>query len=438
MSSNESPQPVPAPDDGLAAVPAGDAPQAPVTPPWADGPQKPSLAYRITSSPLVLSAAALVAALVVGGLLIIFTDQRVLTRMNYFFNRPSDTFVAAWKSASSAYVALFEGAIFNPHGKDFTQKIYPLTETLTIATPLIFAGLGVAISFRSGLFNIGAQGQIIVGAIVAGYIGFSWHLPMAIHVLLVIIGGAIGGALWGGLVGLLKAKTGAHEVILCIMLNYVALNLILYLLTTPGFQRPGSTNPISPQIDESAQFPKLFGDAFRLHWGFILAILAVLLVSWMINRSTIGFRLRAVGANPNAAKSAGINVTMGYIVVMLMSGGLSGLAGVSQVSGTEKILTGDIAASFGFDAITVALLGRSNPWGTFWAGLLYGAFRAGGVAMQTNTGTNINIVLVVQSLIVLFIAAPPLVRAIFRLPDPRKAGSAQRRRPATQKAGAAQ
>lgn len=438
MSPTESQQPVGAPADGLGAAPEAGSSAAPVTPPWADGPAKPSLAYRVTSSPLVLSAAALVAALVVGGLLIVFTDQRVLTRMTWFFNRPSDTLEAAWKAASSAYVALFEGAVFNPNGEDFTQKIYPLTETLTIATPLIFAGLGVAISFRSGLFNIGAQGQIIVGAILAGYIGFSWHLPMAIHLLLVVIGGIVGGAIWGGLVGLLKARTGAHEVILCIMLNYVALNLVLYLLTTPGFQRPGSTNPISPQIDSSAQLPKLFGDSFRLHWGFVLAILAVLLVSWMIDRSTIGFRLRAVGANPRAAKSAGINVTVGYVVVMLMSGGLSGMAGVSQISGTEKVLTGDVAASFGFDAITVALLGRSTPWGTFWAGLLYGAFRAGGVAMQTNTGTNINIVLVVQSLIVLFIAAPPLVRAIFRLPDPSNIGRTKRRTPAARKAGAAQ
>ncbi|WP_129360748.1 MULTISPECIES: ABC transporter permease [Micrococcaceae] len=438
MSSTESQQPVAAPADGLGATPEAQSSPSPVTPPWATGPEKPSLAYRITSSPLVLSAAALIAALVVGGLLIIFTDQRVLTRMNYFFNRPSDTFEAAWKASSTAYAALFEGAIFNPHGGTFVDKIYPLTETLTIATPLIFAGLGVAISFRSGLFNIGAQGQIILGAIVAGYIGFSWHLPMAIHLLLVVLGGVIGGAIWGGLVGLLKAKTGAHEVILCIMLNYVALNLVLYVLTTPGFQRPGSTNPISPQIDSSAQLPKMFGDSFRLHWGFVLAILAVLLVSWMINRSTIGFRLRAVGANPEAAKSAGINVTAGYIIVMLMSGGLSGMAGVSQISGTEKVLTGDVAASFGFDAITVALLGRSTPWGTFWAGLLYGAFRAGGVAMQTNTGTNINIVLVVQSLIVLFIAAPPLVRAIFRLPDPSKTRKAKRRMPAARKAGATQ
>lgn len=418
------------------AGPGGQEPEArpkPITPPWADAPApepRPTLAYRLTSSPLVLSAAALVLSLIVGGLLIIFTDQRTLTRMNYFFARPSDTFEAAWRAASDAYIALFEGAVFNPHGADFADKIFPLTETLTIATPLILAGLGVALSFRAGLFNIGAQGQIILGAILAGWIGFSWDLPAGVHLLLVILGGALGGALWGGLVGLLKARTGAHEVILCIMFNYIALNLVLYLLTTPAFQREGSTNPISPQLPDSALFPRLFGDSFRLHWGFVLAILAVLFVSWLIDRSTIGFRLRAVGANPKAARTAGISVSAGYVVVMLLSGGLAGLAGAAQVAGTEKVLTGDVAASFGFDAITVALLGRSTPWGTFWAGLLYGGFRAGGVAMQTNTGTNINIVLVVQSLIVLFIAAPPLVRAIFRLPDPARPRRAKATRPA--------
>lgn len=432
MSESTPQQPVQAPADGLGAAPQTGEIATAITPPWAERPVKDpvrdSLAYRITSSPLVLSAAALVASLVVGGLLIVFTDPVVLHRLDYFFARPSSTFKAAWEAVSNAYAALFEGAIFNPHGHGWAQKIYPLTETLTVATPLILAGLGVALSFRAGLFNIGAQGQIIIGAVLAGYVGFAWELPAALHLLLVVLGGALGGAVWGGIVGLLKARTGAHEVILCIMLNYVALNLVLYLLNTPAFQREGSSNPISPQVHDSALFPRMFGDGFRLHWGFVLAVLAVLAVSWLINRSTTGFRLRAVGASPRAARAAGINVTVGYVVAMVLAGGLSGLAGAAQISGTEKVLTGDVAASFGFDAITVALLGRSTPWGTFWAGLLYGAFRAGGVAMQTNTGTNIDIVLVVQSLIVLFIAAPPLVRAIFRLPDPQRI--ARRKAPA--------
>ncbi|GAA1751723.1 ABC transporter permease [Rothia terrae] len=382
---------------------------------------KPSLATRLAGGGFGLSLGALIAALFLGGLLIAATDPATQKAAGYFFARPTDTLSAAWKAAAGAYKAMFEGAIFNPKGKTFADQIRPLTETLTVATPLILAGLAVALPFRAGLFNIGAQGQIILGALVSGYVGFAYNLPLALHLVLVIIGGIIGGAIWGGLVGLLKAKTGAHEVILSIMLNYIAANLILLLLKTPTFQREGSSNPISPILPDSALLPRIFPGSdlnFRLHWGFVLAIIAVIFASWLIERSTIGFRLRAVGANPNAARTAGINVANGYIIVMAIAGALAGLAGVAQVAGTEKTLTTGIAASFGFDAITVALLGRAKPWGTFFAALLYGAFRAGGVMMQATTGTNIDIVAVVQALIVLFIAAPPLVRTIFRLPDP--------------------
>lgn len=156
----------------------------------------------------------------------------------------------------------------------------------------------MALAFRAGLFNIGAQGQILIGATMAAWVGFSWHLPAGIHLLAVMAAGALGGALWGGIVGLIKARTGAHEVILTIMLNYVALNLVAWLLTLPGFQREGSSNPISPPVDQTAMFPKLLGDQFRLHWGFVLAVLATVAVSWLLNRSTVGFELRAVGATP--------------------------------------------------------------------------------------------------------------------------------------------
>lgn len=381
---------------------------------------KPSLATRLLGGSLGLSVGALIAAFVVGGLLIAVTDPKTQAASKYFFARPYDTLYYAWHSAADAYIALFKGSIYNSDATSFTRAILPFTETLTQATPLIFAGLAVAIAFRTGLFNIGAKGQMILGAMISGYMGFTWNLPLVILLPLVVIGGAIGGGLVGGLIGLLKAKTGAHEVILAIMFNYIAANFLLYMLKTPIMQRPGNTNPISPQVSDNGVFPLLLGKPFRLHWGFILAILAVLFVYWLMNRSTIGFRLRAVGANPNAARTAGISVAGGYILVMAISGALAGLAGTAQVAGTEKVLTAGIASTIGFDAITVALLGRSTPWGTFFAALLYGAFRAGGASMQVSTGTPIDLVLVVQAMIVLFIAAPPLVRAIFRLPDPAK------------------
>ena len=359
-------------------------------------------------------------------------------RRSYFFARPTDFLAAVWSAATGSYVALFQGSVFNPRGSGIGGQFAPLMETLTIATPLITAGLGVALAFRAGLFNIGAQGQIIMAGILAAWVGFALDLPVGLHLLLVLIAGIVGGAIWGGLVGVLKARTGAHEVIVTIMFNYIALYFLRYLLDTDLFQRPGETTPISPILDPSAVYPQIFGSQYRLHLGFLLAIAATVFVSWLLNRSTIGFEFRAVGANPKAALTAGINVPRATILVMTLAGGLAGLAGVAQVAGTEKVLTDGVAATYGFDAITVALLGRSTPWGTFAAGILFGAFRAGAVQMQIQTGTPIDIVLVVQSLIVLFIAAPPLVRAIFGMnPRKKKAATAGKTQKAATTGGAA-
>ena len=377
-----------------------------------------SVMREIMSGNGMVTVLAIVLSLVISALLIMFTDEDVLDASGYFFSRPMDTLAAAWAAVSGAYAALFRGAIFNYDASTVSGMFHPLTETLTVATPLIIISLGIAISFRSGLFNIGGQGQMIFGAMFATWFGVHLQLPAGIHLLLVLIMGILGGVLWGGIVGVLKAWTGAHEVILTIMLNYVAINLVTYLLYTPVLQREGSTNPVSDFLEPTALFPSMMGASNRLHWGFVVAILATIFAWWLLNRSTIGFRLRAVGANPTAARTAGISVRSMYITAMAISGGLAGLAGMAQVSGTEKVLNTDVAGSFGFDAITVALLGRSNPIGVFFAGLLFGALRAGGVTMQVETGVPIDIVLVVQSFIVLFIAAPPLVRTIFRLPQP--------------------
>lgn len=376
-----------------------------------------ALREMLTSNWLV-TLAALLLALVVSGVLIAAADEDVHTTASYLFARPADFFSAVWDSVWSAYVALFQGAIVDPSASTFARAIRPLTETMTWSVPLILAGLGLAVGFRAGLFNIGAQGQIILGAIFGGYIGFAFGLPPVLHLLLAIICAALGGAIWAGIAGFLKARTGANEVIVTIMLNNIAGYLVAYLLTTTAFKREGSNNPQSPPIESTAIYPRLLGDDFRLHAGFLLAILATFFVWWLMDRSTLGFQFRAVGANPSAARTAGININRIYLLVMITSGALAGLAGSAQVLGTERVLTAGVAASFGFDAITVALLGRSKPLGTFLAGLLFGALRAGGFAMQSRTGTPIDIVLVVQSLVVLFIAAPPLVRAVFRLPAP--------------------
>ncbi|MGG5751134.1 ABC transporter permease [Zafaria sp. Z1313] len=383
------------------------------------------LAQRLRQSSALVSVLAVVLSLIVGGLLIALTDERTRGAAGYFFSRPGDTLSAAWQAASGAYAAMFRGAVFNYNASNGVDMIKPLTETLTMATPLITASLGVALAFRAGLFNIGAQGQIIIGAAMAGYIGFAWQLPWPIHILLVVLVAMLGGAVWGGLVGWIKARTGAHEVILTIMFNYVAVHLLAYILTLPAMLRPGSNNPVSPIMQPSAQYPLILGPDFRVHLGFLLGLLATWGVWWLLERSTIGFELKAVGANPSAARTAGINTTRATVIAMVGAGALAGLAGAAQVNGTEFSLANGIAASIGFDAITVALLGRSKPLGVLFAALLFGAFRAGGVAMQSQTGTPIDIVLVVQSLIVLFIAAPPLVRTVFGLNARRKRRQAE-------------
>lgn len=369
---------------------------------------------ELTTGSIMITLLSVVLALLIGAVLIALADARVQETAGYFFSRPGDTLSAVGDAVGGAYSALFTGSIIDFDEYTLGRALRPFGETLTNATPLIAAGLGVALAFRAGLFNIGAEGQIILGAIFAGYVGFGMDLPVGIHLVLGVAAGMLGGALWGGIVGVLKARTGAHEVIVTIMLNYIARFLIAYLLTTSVFQRAGATNPVSPQVGENAVLPRLFSDS-RLHLGFILVILAAAGVWWLLSRSTAGFELRAVGANPHAARTAGMSVPRTYVSVMVLAGALSGLAGVAQVLGTERYLTAGISSGIGFDAITVALLGRANPWGTVAAGLLFGALRAGAVTMQASTGTSVDIILVIQSLIVLFIAAPPLVRSVFRV-----------------------
>lgn len=346
---------------------------------------------------------AFVLALLVGAILMIVSDRDVATRFSYFFGRPSDALAASADKVGGAYLALLKGAFGGWQA---------ITESTSQAAPLILAGLGVALAFRTGLINIGAQGQAIWGAVFAAYIGFTLHLPPGIHLILAILVGVLAGGIWGGLVGFLKARTGAHEVIVTIMLNYVAAGLLAYLLTTDAFRRPGRTDPISPVVDWNATFPRLVGS--QLHLGFVIALLAAVAVWWILERSTIGFSLKAVGSNPHAAATAGMSVPWATVIAMTLAGALAGLAGVDaalapSVSGTPVPLSAGIVGSVGFDAVTVALLGRSRPVGVVLAGLLFGALHTGGLAMQSQAQTPLTLTTVLQALIVLFVAAPALV-----------------------------
>jgi len=331
-----------------------------------------------------------------------------------------DTIVAAWDAVVNAYSALFRGSIYNYQADSFAVAIRPLTETLRFSGPLIAAGLGIALSFRAGMFNIGGTGQLLIGAVFAAWASFQLHLPYGIHLIVAIIFGLVGAALWASIVGFLKAQTGAHEVIVTIMLNYIAISLVTYLMRTEVLHDPESgNNPTTRPPDVTAQFPKILGGEFDLHLGFVLCLIAVVVYWWLMERSTVGFRMRAVGLNPEAAGAAGINVKRIYVTAMVLSGLFIGLAGVNQALGRTGSFSPSIDSGIGFDAITVALLGGSSAGGVLLAGLLFGAMKAGGPAMQV-AEVPPEILVVIQGLIVLFVAAPPLIRAVFRLPSPRK------------------
>ncbi|MFK4805604.1 ABC transporter permease [Microbacterium sp. ZW CA_36] len=423
--------PVSGPLTGSPDIPA-PTPEAPgavdgeVPPP----PRQNVFIKDLLRSNWVTTVLAIVVAMIVGGILMALTDEDVQESAGYFFARPGDTFAAIWSAVYGGYEAMFRGAVFNPRANDFATQIRPLTNTLGFAAPLIAAGLGVALAFRVGLFNIGGRGQILIACATAALLTYNLDLPMFLQLPLTLAAGIAGGAIWGGIVGVLKARTGAHEVILTIMLNYVAFYLVTWMVRTPGIlQRPAGGQPISAATPANAQFPDLLGPRFPLlDWGFIIVIAATVFVWWLVERSSLGFRLRAVGENPHAARASGISVQRMYIYAMLFAGGLAGLAGMNQIQGSVTAgFDGLIDAGIGFDAITVALLGRSRAWGVFAAGILFGALKAGSFTMQASQGIPVDIVLVVQSLIVLFIAAPPLVRTIFFLPktDAEKAAKAR-------------
>ena len=362
---------------------------------------------------LILPALSFAMALFVSGLLVAFSDSAVLALKS----NPLSMLSKGLSTAGNAYWALFRGSIFDPRLAEghFIQGFYPLSETLVAASPLILTGLSVALAFRAGLFNIGAQGQFIAGAIGASWVGFTFELPTGIHAVAAIAAALLFAGLYGGFVGLLKARTGAHEVIVTIMLNYVAGYFLLWLLSTTAFLRPGRQDPLAPEVKTTARLPHLFGHDLRANLGFIIALCAAAAIWWLLNRSTWGFRFRAVGANAAASRTAGISVARVTTSVMFIAGALAGLGGAVQILGSEPAMTAGVGGSFGFDAITVALLGRATPLGTVLAALLFGALRAGGLTMQASTETPLDLVLVIQALVVLFIAAPALIKALFRL-----------------------
>jgi len=311
-----------------------------------------------------------------------------------------------------AYVGLIQGSFGSTKA---------LSETAVWATPFILAGLAVALAFKGGLFNIGAEGQLAVGSVFAALIGYAlpqWlgvDIPAFIHLPLAIIVGMAAGAFWAGIVGFLKAYTGGHEVINTIMMNYIALNTISFLLNGPMKDR-SPTNVIArtPLIAESARLSPIF-EGLRVHWGFVLALLAAFLVWWMLNKTTLGFEIRTVGANPDAGKYAGINVKRTIIITMALSGMLAGMAGALEVTGLNYRQELGFSIGYGFDAIAIALLGRSHPLGVVLAAILFAAMRNGASRMQFLTQMPVDLISMLQALILLFVAADAIIRYIYRI-----------------------
>lgn len=356
---------------------------------------------------------------IIGGIFMIVFSEDVVDSWSNFGAEPNYAFSAVWWSIQDGYGALFYGSIYNFNADNFIAGIRPLTETLRFAAPLIMAGLGVALTFRVGLFNIGATGQIMVGLAGATFVSTRMELPQILHMLVAVLAAVLAAAVWGIIVGILKSRFGAHEVIVTIMMNYVATALFTFFLREPGLllEAGGGGTPKSDRPAETAMLGALLGPSFNLHYGLIIAALSVFAYWWLMERSTFGFRFRMVGHNPTAARAAGIKVENTFIWALAISAAFSGLAAANQGLSITGGLTTSIEAGIGFDAITVALLGGSRAGGVVMAGLLFGAFKAGASSMQV-AGVSPEVLGVVKALIVLFIAAPPIIRAIYRLPKP--------------------
>ncbi len=381
--------------------------------------------WRKLGRTLAIPVLAIFSGLVLGAVIIALTSESVYTA---WAQSPLAAFGAAWEEVRLAYTALFSGSIGSPariiaafqsgDSLEIRRAFNPFLESLVASTPYIFGSLAVALGFRSGLFNIGVEGQLFIGAIFAAFVGYSiTGLPPIIHIPLAILAGALGGAIWGFIPGWLKVKTGGHEVINTIMLNFIAFRISDWLLSGP-MRRPDSFNPVSPTIQESAMLPRFFESPIRFHLGFFLALIAAWLVYWLLFKTKWGFDLRSVGANPKAARYAGMSIMGTTVLAMSLSGALAGLAGTNEVLGLNHNLAMAFSAGYGFDSIALALLGKSHPLGVVLASLLFGTLRNGATRMQVVAQVPIDIITVLQALILVFIAAPAIIRTIYRLREP--------------------
>ncbi len=378
--------------------------------------------------PIVIPLLAVITAFIVGSIFILVTDFANLSKLG---TDPLGAIGAALANIGNAYYAMVIGAFGDPEKitkalndptpRAMAAAVRPLTETLVASSPLIFCGLAVAISFRSGVFNIGVEGQFVLGAFGATVAAIVLKdQPMFLVIIASALAGILTGAAWGFLPGFLKAKMGAHEVITTIMLNYVAAQVVLFGLRSDYLRKAGSSEPISKVLTDWVQIPRMLDlPAIRLHWGFVLALVMAVVVSWFLFKTTKGYELRASGFNLNAARYAGMSASGSIMIAMSLSGGLAGLGGSMEVLGTVPQMSNDISGGVGFNAITLALLAGNRPAGIVAAALLFGALRTGGGLMAVKTGIPLDLLVFIQAIVIMFVSAPGLVRAIYRIRAPR-------------------
>lgn len=375
---------------------------------------------------------ALITALLFGAVVIILTDFVSLAKIG---TDPLGAIGGAVGGVVAGYGAMLSGAFGDPvriltafetgNAADIATAIRPLTETLVTTTPLILTGLAVAISFRAGMFNIGVDGQLMIGALGATVTAFvlQGQVPSFAILLLSIAAGILSGAFWGFIPGFLKARTGAHEVITTIMLNYIAAQIVFFALRSPTLRAPGSTAPVSKPMSGFVDIPLILNlPAIRLDYGFVIALLMAGAVSFLLFRTTKGFELRASGFNLTAARYAGMSAGGSMMLAMALSGALAGLAGSFMVIGTVGQLSTDLSGGIGFTAIALALLAGLRPSGVVLAALLFGALTSGGKLMGIQSGIPFDLLVFIMALVIMFVAAPNLIRSIWRIKvsDPAK------------------
>lgn len=311
-----------------------------------------------------------------------------------------------------AYWALVRGMVGSPDR---------IAASIARSVPFIGSALALAFAFKAGLFNIGAEGQLLIGGVVAAWVGtwtFMADTPGIIAVPIILLAGMLGGFVWGGIPGVLRARTGAHEVISTIMLNSIALFAVRWIVNSrdPLILRDLSASvPRTERIAESAVLPEFVDSEPNLHFGLVVMVALCFLVAFLLNRTTFGFETKTVGTNPHASRYAGIGVNKIIILAMALSGAFAGLAAASEVSGTNQFFQPGTFAFIGFDGIAIALLARANPIAIMPAALLWGALLSGAPLMQQEADVSIDVVRIIQSMVLLFVAADAIVRYIFRM-----------------------